>query len=39
MSHPSKLVINKLYEMYREENEKLFRILGRRISSWDALIK
>lgn len=31
---PTERTLRRLHEIYREENEKLFRFLGRRISSW-----
>lgn len=31
---PSKETVQALYELYREENEKLFQFLGRRIPAW-----
>ena len=31
---PSKAIIDELYELYTEENKKLFNLLGRDLTSW-----
>lgn len=35
--YPSQSTIRKLYEIYSEDNEKLFNFLGRRIEDWELL--
>ena len=32
--HPRQETIDRLYDIYREENERLYELLGRRIPSW-----